>query len=189
MCGQSSCHIGCLSVARTSLHCTQAAQSESPSHPAIVSTTFPPHSSLQLRKLNNRVLSAEYTAFEEQNSFHRTASAETGIMDRSVENTGYRDKTLDVSVAHNGQDASMCVSNLSFLPSHISSASISPSPPASIPSPLAEHEPISIWREETPRSLYARRTQRLDYLHPEVQKHIASIIELGDHFLWEDVIG
>jgi hypothetical protein len=79
----------------------------------------------------------------------------------------------------------MCVSNPSSLPSYISSASISPSPPASTPSPLAEHEPI--WREETPKSLYARRTQRLDSLHPEVQKHIADIIWLGDHFLQEDV--
>jgi hypothetical protein len=79
----------------------------------------------------------------------------------------------------------MCVSNPSFLPSYISSASISPSPPASTPSPLAEHEPI--WREETPEFLYARRMQRLDSLHPEVQKHIADIIWLGDHFLQENV--
>ncbi|KAF2844251.1 hypothetical protein T440DRAFT_28046 [Plenodomus tracheiphilus IPT5] len=84
-----------------------------------------------------------------------------------------------------GQPAApLRVSNPSVLPSYISSASISPSPPASTPSPPAEHEPI--WREGTPESLYARRLQRLDYLHPEIQKHIASIIEVGDHFLRED---
>lgn len=79
----------------------------------------------------------------------------------------------------------MCVSNLSSIPSYISSASISPSPPASTPSPLPEHEPI--WRDGSPQSLYTRCIQRLDCLHPEVQKHIASIIWLGDHFLQEDI--
>jgi hypothetical protein len=143
-----------LSFDRRSNFSTQAAQSERPSHLAIVdvqpSATFLPTGSPQLETDRNR--------------------------------------TLDVSVAHDSDGqaaASMCVSNPSSLPSYISSASISPSPPASTPSPLAKHEPI--WREETPESLYARRMQRLDHLHPEVQKHIASIIWLGDHFLREDV--
>jgi hypothetical protein len=132
-----------LSFDRRSDFSTQAAQSERPSHPAIVdiqpSATLFPIGSSQL---------------------------ETD-----------RNKTLDVSVVYDSDGqagASMCVSNPSFLPSYISSASISPSPPASTPSPLAEHEPI--WREGTPESLYAQRMQRLDYLHPEVQKHIANII-------------
>jgi hypothetical protein len=99
-----------------------------------------------------------------------------------------RNETLDISVADDSDGqagASICVSNPSFLPSYISSALILPSPPASTPSSLAEHEPI--WPGETPESLYARRTQRLDSLHPEVQKHIAGIIWLGDYFLQEDV--
>jgi hypothetical protein len=76
-----------------------------------------------------------------------------------------------VTVTHNldGQAgaSSICVSNPPLLPTYISSASISPSPPTSVPSPLVE--------------------QRLGYLHPKVQKHVASIIKLGDHFLREDV--
>jgi hypothetical protein len=99
-----------------------------------------------------------------------------------------RNETLDVSVADDSDGqagASICVSNPSCLPSYISSASISPSPPASTPSPLVEHEPI--WPGETPESIYAQRMQRLDSLHPEVRNHLAEIIWLGDHFLQEDV--
>ena len=79
----------------------------------------------------------------------------------------------------------MCVLNLSFLPSYISSPSISPSPPALTPSSLLEHEPL--WREGSPQSLYARRIHQLDNTHPEIQKYIASVVWLGDHFLREDV--
>jgi len=79
----------------------------------------------------------------------------------------------------------MCDSNPSFLPSYIGSPSISPSPPASTPSPLSEHEPL--WREGSLQSLYARRIHQLDTVHPEIQKHIASVVWLGDHFLREDV--
>jgi hypothetical protein len=99
-----------------------------------------------------------------------------------------RNQKNNVSVAHNSDSqagASICAPSPPLLPSYISSASISPSPPASTPSPIPEYEPI--WREGSPKSLYARRMQQLDHLHPEVQNHIANIIWLGDHFLQEDV--
>jgi hypothetical protein len=217
-----------LSFNRHSNCSTQAAQSESPSHLAIVdiqpSATLLPHSSLQPRAIYNRVFSADYTTFGDH-SFYRPASVDTVITDRRDGNTGealmqncsaFNNAMLPLSInpsedpntlpiardsimasSNNVDDiadtrdtdgqagTSMRVSTPFLLPSYISSASISPSPPASTPSPLAEHEPI--WQEGSPQSLYARRMQRLDYLHPEVQKHIARIIWLGDHFLREDV--
>ncbi|EUC39630.1 hypothetical protein COCMIDRAFT_67550, partial [Bipolaris oryzae ATCC 44560] len=101
---------------------------------------------------------------------------------------GAQNQEIGASVTHDSDaqaGAPICAPSTSFLPSYISSASISPSPPASTPSPIQEHEPI--WREGSPKSLYARRIQRLDHHHPEVQNHIASIIWLGDHFLQEDI--
>ncbi|KAJ6279025.1 hypothetical protein J3E71DRAFT_363606 [Bipolaris maydis] len=106
----------------------------------------------------------------------------------SISTRAAQNQKTDVSVTHNSDSqagASICAPSPPLLPSYMSSASISPSPPASTPSPIPEYEPI--WREGSPKSLYARRMQRLDHLHPEVQNHIASIIWLGDHFLQEDV--
>ena len=72
------------------------------------------------------------------------------------------------------------------LPSHVYSTTTSPSLPSSCPSPQAEHE--LIWPEGSPQTPYAQCVQRLDILHPDVQIHIPSIIELGDNFFQEDIV-
>jgi hypothetical protein len=175
------------------------------------SATFLPHSSLQLSVdtvMTDRLVGNTSEALIERCSAFNSSSERSNTLPIACDSiTAFNNNvnditdTRDTAMPHgylfqadpaadfhdsDGQaGTSLRVSNPLFLPSYISSASISPSPPASTPSPLAEHEPI--WREETPESRYARRVQRLDYVHPEVQKHLASIIELGDYFLREDV--
>jgi hypothetical protein len=97
------------------------------------------------------------------------------------------DETLDIPVAFDLDRLAgipMCGLNWPSLPSYVGSASTSQSSPNL--SPLVEHE--LIWPEGSPQTSYARRVQRLDCLYPSVQKHISSIIELGDNFLREDVV-
>ncbi|KAL5371969.1 hypothetical protein PMIN04_012884 [Paraphaeosphaeria minitans] len=72
------------------------------------------------------------------------------------------------------------------LPACVFSAGTSPSPSYSSLTPQAERE--LKWPEGAPQTPYARCVQQLDVLHPNVQKHISSIIELGDSLLQEDIM-
>ncbi|OCL13764.1 hypothetical protein AOQ84DRAFT_371881 [Glonium stellatum] len=96
------------------------------------------------------------------------------------------DETPDVPLADD-TDRPTSNSMCDFpLPSYICSAASTPTLSSSNASPPAESE--LIWPEGSPQTPYARCVQRLNRLHPGVQKHIPSIIELGDSFLREDVV-
>ncbi|XP_014550018.1 hypothetical protein COCVIDRAFT_43282 [Bipolaris victoriae FI3] len=78
-----------------------------------------------------------------------------------------------VSVTYNSDsqaEASICTLSPPLLPFYISSASISPSLPMSTSSPILEYKPI--WREGSPKSLYARSSQT-DLGYRPVPKDVA----------------